>query len=58
MECLQFTCPKTGKTIDTGIVSELDTLLRIRSDHVRLRCPVCGQEHEWRVADAQLSRAA
>jgi len=58
MERLHFVCPQTGKTVDTGIESELDTLLRIRSDRVRATCPVCGQVHEWQVADAQLLRAA
>jgi len=55
---LHFVCPKTGQTVDSGIESELDTLLRIRRDHVRSTCPVCGQQHEWEVGDAQLLRAA
>ena len=34
MERLHFVCPKTGQDIDVGIDSELETLLRIRSNHV------------------------
>jgi hypothetical protein len=58
MERLYFTCPRTRQTVDAGIETELDTLLRIRSSPVRLRCPVCGERHEWQVRDAQLARAA
>jgi hypothetical protein len=58
MERLYFTCPRTRKRIDPGIESELDTLLRIRASPVRLRCPICGERHEWQVRDAQLAKAA
>jgi predicted RNA-binding Zn-ribbon protein involved in translation (DUF1610 family) len=58
MERLHFACPRSGKAIDVGIESELSTLLRIRRERVRARCPICGEHHEWRVADAELSQAA
>jgi endogenous inhibitor of DNA gyrase (YacG/DUF329 family) len=58
MERLYFVCPTTGKDVDGGIESELQTLLRIRMNRVRLRCPACGQHHEWEVRDAQLAKAA
>ena len=58
MERLHFTCPTTGKAVDVGIESELETLLRIRHKRVLARCPQCGQRHEWRVGDAQLQQAA
>jgi hypothetical protein len=58
MERLYFVCPKTGRTVDVGIESELQTLLRIRSKYLRTACPHCGKTHEWRVADAQLAKAA
>lgn len=58
MERLHFTCPRTGETIDVGIESELDTLLRIRNKRILARCPRCGERHEWRVADARLLQAA
>ena len=40
MERLHFICPRTGRDIDVGIDSELETLLRIRSKHVLARCPL------------------
>jgi endogenous inhibitor of DNA gyrase (YacG/DUF329 family) len=58
MERLNFTCPKTGQTVDVGVESEIGTLLRIRSETIRARCPACGEEHEWSVKDATLSSTA
>jgi hypothetical protein len=58
MERLHFICPQTGRTVDIGIESELETLLRIRDNLVSARCPVCRGSHEWRVRDAQLPKAA
>ena len=58
MEQLFFVCPNTERMIDVGIESELNTLLRIRNSLVRAPCPACGETHEWRVADAQLPKAA
>jgi endogenous inhibitor of DNA gyrase (YacG/DUF329 family) len=58
MERLYFVCPTTGRTVDVGIETELQTLLQIRSQHLRIACPHCEQTHEWRVADAQLTKAA
>ena len=59
MERLVFTCPRTGKAVDVGIQSELQTFLRIRSKKVVVEhCPCCGQRHEWMVRDAQLAKAA
>ena len=54
MERLLFVCPNSGRDVDVGIESELDTLLRIRMNRVRAKCPACGAWHEWRVRDAQL----
>lgn len=58
MERLVFLCPRTGQQVDVGIESELPTLLRIRGNKVRARCPSCGERHEWLVRDAQLAKAA
>lgn len=58
MERLVFNCPATGQEVDVGIESELQTLLRIRTNIVRARCPSCGERHEWLVRDAQLAKAA
>lgn len=58
MERLQFTCPTTRRTVDVGVVTEIGTLLRIKSEKVRARCPLCGGLHEWTVRDAVLPKKA
>ena len=58
MERLHFVCPNTGRDIDVGIDTELQTLLRIRTNHVLARCPFCGERHDWEVREAQLRQAA
>ena len=55
MDRLTFVCPNTGRDVDAGIETELQTLLRIKGETIRIICPVCGERHEWRVADAQLA---
>ena len=57
MEQLHFVCPNTGRDIDTGIGTELETLLRIKSKTIRITCPICREQHEWHVGDAQLVKA-
>jgi hypothetical protein len=57
MEHLYFVCPVTGRHIDAGFETELETLLRIRGKTVRMHCPLCGQEHEWPVRDAHVEAA-
>jgi len=58
MERLQFVCPTTQRTVDVGVVTEIGTLLRIKSERVRARCPACGKVHEWTVREAVLPNAA
>jgi hypothetical protein len=58
MERLYFVCPNTGADVDAGIETELKTLLRIRNEKVRVKCPACGREHEWSVSEAHLIAAA
>ncbi len=58
MERLFFTCPVTRRTIDAGVATEIGTLLKIKSEKVRVECPACGQVHEWRVGEAVLPKAA
>ena len=58
MERLYFVCPHTGQDVEVGIESELETLLRIRSNHVMASCPACGEPHTWQVREAKLRQAA
>jgi predicted RNA-binding Zn-ribbon protein involved in translation (DUF1610 family) len=58
MEHLYFVCPNTGRNIDAGIETDLETLLRIKTQTIEIECPICRERHEWRVADARLATAA
>jgi hypothetical protein len=58
MERLFFTCPTTRRSVDTGVETEIGTLLQIKSEKVRAHCPACGDVHEWTVRDAELAKAA
>ena len=58
MEQLIFICPTTGQKVDTGIETDLDTLVRISEQVVRARCPACDRWHVWRVRDALPAKAA
>lgn len=58
MEHLIFVCPTTEREIDSGVESEIGTLLRIRQQKVRVLCPACGERHDWPVRDAFLTRAS
>lgn len=55
MERLYFSCPVSGRDIDVGIETELNTLLHIRGERIiGSQCPDCGGRHEWQVGDAHL----
>ena len=58
MEHLIFICPSTGRQVDSGVESEIGTLLRIRQQNLRVLCPACGEWHQWAVRDAFLAKAA
>ena len=58
MEHLIFVCPSTGREVDSGVESEIGTLLRIRQQSVRVLCPACGGRHQWAVRDAFLAKAS
>jgi len=54
MERLMFVCPVTQRRVDVGVETEINTLLRIRTQTLRAECPHCGGSHAWPVSDAYL----
>jgi hypothetical protein len=58
MERLMFACPLTKRRVDVGVETEINTLLRIRTQVLRAKCPDCGQWHEWPVSEAFLPEPA
>jgi len=57
LERLIFICPSTRRAVDVGVETEIGTLLRIKSETIRARCPACSQVHHWKVRDATLAKA-
>ena len=53
MSALVFTCPKTGREIESGIEIDHASLSSIRMFSIRIRCPTCAELHEFRVADGR-----
>jgi len=47
MGIVTFTCPTTGDTISTGIETDDESFALVDAFYVRLRCPLCGFDHEW-----------
>ena len=58
MSTLVFACPKTGRSIESGIEVEQDTYVLVRSARIRVRCIHCGGEHENVVKEARLKGVA
>ena len=50
--------PRPGAPSMSASTTEIGTLLRIKSETLRARCPACGEIHEWKVRDAALPQAA
>jgi two-component sensor histidine kinase len=49
-DTLQFRCPNSGRTVDSGI----STRRGARLISIRIQCPVCEDLHEWQIADGSL----
>ena len=49
---LYITCPKTQKEVATGIITEERTA-RTVGKSARMRCPECGDEHQWKPDEAR-----
>jgi hypothetical protein len=58
MVALIFTCPKTGRPIESGIETERASLSDVQSVRIRVRCPHCWEEHDRRIRDAHLASMA
>jgi hypothetical protein len=49
-----FTCPVTGVNVYTGIETDPESFELVDAFDVRLRCPECGQRHDWSELSARL----
>ena len=56
MKCIIIIrCPKTSIDVPTGVVVDITTVAHLPKGTSRLRCPQCGESHEWSVKDAMLA---
>jgi len=45
-------CPTTGKLVFTGFAMEKSIFENLPAELSAIKCPNCGQEHEWQKKDA------
>ena len=55
MSLVMIACPVTGRAVSTAIETEASSFRRLPSVRAHMRCPACGQDHEWSVSSAWLS---
>ena len=58
MAALIFTCPKTGRPIESGIETDRASLSGVQSVRIHVRCPHCWEEHDQRIRDVHLASGA
>jgi len=49
MQNLTFSCPRTGRKIDSGIRTDQNTFSKILTTELRLRCPHCDKAHRFTI---------
>ena len=49
---LVFLCPITKRGIDSGFDSDNVSRIHMEEEAVRMRCPHCGNTHEFRMSDS------
>jgi hypothetical protein len=52
---LMIKCPRTGRGVSTGILTDPYSYLKTPSAMGRTRFPHCGLEHAWSCKDAWLA---
>ncbi len=54
---LMLRCNETGGQINSRVNFRSDELMRVRPARLYVRCPVCGQQHDFWFSDAWLGAA-
>ena len=55
MHSLTFTCPQTGRAVDTGINTDAHSLSSIQAAIIHLKCPNCGMTHQLPIKNGYLA---
>jgi hypothetical protein len=56
VQTLTFTCPQTGRVIDTGVNTDALTLASVQGVTMRVQCPHCGMRHQFPIEHGLLSQ--
>ena len=46
---LQFSCARTGRNLETQLLTDTRNLVIFRRGTVAMRCEFCGLKHYWRL---------
>jgi hypothetical protein len=57
MASLLFTCPTTRQQAPTGIETDVQSLRAAWSKNLKIKCPLCGEEHEISVRETYVEGA-
>ena len=58
MDCLVvIRCPRTGREVPTGVVTDIHDFASLPKGKTELRCPACGATHVWSREDALLAHS-
>ena len=58
MASLAFRCPQTGRTIESGIVTDPRSLSNVQAVRLWVACPHCDKTHRLLVKDGHFCEAA
>ena len=58
MAALIFSCPRTGRPIESGIETDRASLSHVQMIRIRVRCPYCWEEHDRTIRDSHLAATA
>jgi hypothetical protein len=54
---LLFTCPKTNQRAPAGIETDVKSLRAAWSETLKIRCPLCGDQHTLSVRETYINGA-
>ncbi len=55
MHSLTFTCPQTGRAIETGINTDAHSLSLVQASIIHLKCFHCGMAHQLLIKSGYLT---
>ena len=55
MRSLTFTCPRTGRAVDAGVTTDLQSLSSVQDEMMDFSCPHCGMTHQFRIKGGYLA---